>query len=205
MRVRYLAPSILILLLPLLIWSPLSLSHAQPSHSSTLLPSLNSFDESSEPPSEGQTKAKEPAKTEVTSENEATFNNKTNIAEFFGRVTVKNDQFDLLCDHLVVILRKDRRGMEHGEAIGNVVITQDNVDADGKVTRSVGRAGRASYNPYTGDVVLTDWPQLQQGINNHIAVDKNTRMTLNKDGQSTTVGHSRTIIVDTQKQTSPSR
>ncbi|PWU09174.1 MAG: hypothetical protein C5B47_03755, partial [Verrucomicrobia bacterium] len=69
----------------------------------------------------------------------------------------------------------------------------------------VGRAGRAAYNPYTGDVVLTDWPQLQQGINNHIAVDKNTRMTLNKDGQSTTVGHSKTVIIDTEKQTSPSR
>ncbi len=205
MRVRYLASSILIPLLALLIWSSLSLGHAQPSSSSTLLPSLNSFDESGETNAEGKAKAKEPSKTEVTSENESTFNNKTNIAEFFGRVTVKNDQFHLFCDHLVIILRKDRRGMEHGEAIGHVVITQDNVDADGKVTRSIGRAGRAAYNPYTGDVVLTDWPQLQQGINNHIAVDKNTRMTLNKDGQSTTVGHSRTVIVDTQKQASPSQ
>ncbi|PWU06352.1 MAG: hypothetical protein C5B47_07655, partial [Verrucomicrobia bacterium] len=132
MSVRYLASVLPLLLLSLLIGAPPSPCHAQSSPSSPFMPSLNSFDEHSD--ATDQPKGKAPSKTEVTSEKEATFNNKTNIAEFFGGVTVKNDQFNLFCDHLVVILRKDRRGMEHGEAIGHVVITQDNVDSEGKVT-----------------------------------------------------------------------
>ncbi len=179
---------------------PVCLTHAQSSPSS-FFPSLNSFDNSNENTTEKPKKG--PSKTEVTAEDEATFNNNTNIGEFFGHVTVKNDQFNLFCNHLIITLRKDRRGLQHGEAIGDVVITQENVDTDGNVTRSIGRAGRANYDPVTGDVLLTEWPQLQQGINNHIAIDKHTRMTLNKDGQSTTIGHSKTVIVDTQKNISP--
>lgn len=183
-------PMQFVLLLPLL--------HAQQFPSSPP-PSLNSFGDNNVP--EQAKSKKEPSKTEVTADKEATFDNKTNIAEFFGRVTVKNDQFNLFCDHLIITLKKDRRGMQHGEAIGNVVIIQENIDSDGKMTRSIGRAGRANYDPATGNIVLTEWPQLQQGINNHIAVDQNTQMTLNKDGRSTTVGQSKTVIVDTQKNT----
>ena len=183
----------------------LATAHAQtPPPSTFLSPSLTSFDESSTTLQDDKPKTKkEASKTEITCEKEATFDNKTNIAEFFGRVTVKDPQFNLFCDHLIITLRKDRKGMQHTDAIGNVVITQENVNSDGQVVRSIGRSARANYDPATGNIILSGWPQLQQGINNHIATDKNTRMTLNRDGRSNTIGQSKTVIVDTQKNTPP--
>jgi hypothetical protein len=45
-------------------------------------------------------------------------------------------------------------------------------------------------------VTLEEWPQIQQGINNQMAVEKSTVMILNAKGRSRTIGASRTMIVD---------
>jgi lipopolysaccharide transport protein LptA len=134
--------------------------------------------------------------TEIACTKEATFRDKTNVAEFFGRVVVRGPQFELCCDHLILTLRKDHQGIQHAEAIGNVVVIQENANSEGQTIRSVGRAGRAHYDSLTGNLFLTEWPQLRQGANNHIAMEKKTRVILNKNGHSNTIGQSKTVIVE---------
>jgi lipopolysaccharide transport protein LptA len=133
---------------------------------------------------------------EVACTREATFRDKTNVAEFFGRVVVRGPQFALCCDHLILTLRRDHQGIQHAEAIGNVVVIQENANSEGQSVRSIGRAGRAHYDSLTGNLFLTEWPQLRQGANNHIAMGKKTRMILNKDGHSSTIGQSKTVVVE---------
>lgn len=139
------------------------------------------------------------AKTEITSQTEATFDNTSSIATFVGKVVVKDPQFNLFCDKLTVYLRADRKGIERAEAEGKVVIVQENKNDKGEDVKSVGRAGKAVFVPDSGDVTLTIWPQLQQGINNQVATDQNTVMILNRAGRLKTIGGSRVTLVDADK------
>jgi lipopolysaccharide export system protein LptA len=116
-------------------------------------------------------------------------------------VVVKDSQFTLTCDRLVVNLGKERKGIEEAEAVGNVVIIQD-LPADKKDTpKAIGRAGVVTYKPDSGEMVLRDFPSIQQGINNHVATEASTVMVLRGNGQSRTFGGgSKTLIVsDTAK------
>ncbi|HEY5792684.1 MAG TPA: LptA/OstA family protein [Chthoniobacterales bacterium] len=139
------------------------------------------------------------AQTEITARNHATFDNETNVAEFEGSVVVRDPQFTLTCDKLRVFLRPDRKGMQKVEAIGNVLIKQENVTERGEKATSTGQAGKAIYTPEDGNVVLTEWPQIERGINVHIATEKGTVMTLNRDGRMNTQGGSKTLIKDTSQ------
>jgi len=132
--------------------------------------------------------------TEIACEREAVFREKTNMAEFSGQVIVRDPQFKLCCDRLILTLRKDHQGIRHAEAVGNVVVIQENANFDGRTIRSIGRAGRVHYDPPTGNLFLTEWPQLLQGANSHIATGRRTRIILSKDGHSNTVGRSKTVI-----------
>ncbi|MGC1481135.1 MAG: LptA/OstA family protein [Chthoniobacterales bacterium] len=136
------------------------------------------------------------AKTEITAEDSATFDNDKNLAVFTGKVVVVDPQFKLFCEQLNVFLNAERKGLDRAEAEGNVVIIQENVDDKGDVVKSIGRAGKAVFNPTTGDITMTVSPQIQQGINNHIAATPETVMILNRQGRLTTNGKSRTTIVD---------
>lgn len=137
------------------------------------------------------------AKTEITANKEATFDNAASVAEFIGRVVVRDVQFTLTCDRLKVTLSKDRKGMEVAEASGNVVIVQENTDKDGQATKAIGRSGFATYTPASGEVILKSWPSVQQGMNNQVATEESTVMVLNRNGKSKTVGGSKTVITDT--------
>ncbi len=139
------------------------------------------------------------AKTEITSQTEATFDNATSVATFVGKVVVKDPQFTLYCEKLVVYLRADRKGIDRAEAEGKVVIVQENKNDKGEIVKSIGRAGKAVFVPSTGDVTLSIWPQLQQGINNQVATDQGTVMILNRAGRLKTIGGSRVTLVDADK------
>ncbi len=136
------------------------------------------------------------AQTEITAQKEATFNNAENIATFTGNVVVKDPQFTMFCEHLIVYMNENRKGLKVVEAIGKVTIVQENKDEKGNPNKSIGRAGKALFDPVSGDITLTQSPQIQQGINNHIAVDPSTVMILNRAGRLTTQGSSRTVIID---------
>jgi len=135
------------------------------------------------------------SKTEISAQKEATFNEKDNRATFVGEVRVKDPAFLLSSDRLTVFLNKGRSGIDRAVAEGNVVIVQQ---TDGTEKGAIGRARRAEYVPSTGMVTLIGWPEVQQGINRHIAATESTRMILNRDGRATTEGASRTVITDTE-------
>ena len=65
---------------------------------------------------------------------------------------------------------------------------------------NVGIAEKAEYNSDTGDIILTGWPRVSQGINTQIATSKDTVMIMNKDGHTMkTKGPSRTTIQEQQQ------
>lgn len=143
------------------------------------------------------------AKTEITAKKEATFDNTTSKAEFTGSVVVKDPQFTLYCDNLKVSLKKGSRGLQQAIATGNVVIVQDNKDETGKVVKSICRSGQAVFEPDSGDIVLTVWPSVQQGVNLQVSTEESTKMTLNRDGRSKTEGASKTVIVESGERKDP--
>lgn len=89
-------------------------------------------------------------------------------------------------------------GLKHAIAEGHVVIIQDKPAADGQPPQhSYGRAQRAEYDSDSGDVTLTGWPQVQQGINMQIATEESTVMVMNRDGHTMrTKGPTKTVIQD---------
>lgn len=172
------------------------------------------------PTSAKPTDAKGP--TVITCTKQTTFDEKTRTAVFSGDVKVTGPQFDLTADKLTAFLKKDKEpgaptptpepakktgtasadtksadtasGLEKAVAEGNVIITQEKVDAEGKVTRYMGKGDKATYDSTSGDMVLTGWPQIQQGMNNQVSTEEGTIMILNRDGRLRTVGGSKTII-----------
>jgi len=139
------------------------------------------------------------AQTEITAAQESSFDSEKNIAEFIGRVTVRDPQFTLTCDKLKVTLSPNRKGIAVAEARGNVVIIQEKVSPNSDTPKAIGRAGEVTYKPDSGEVVMRDWPSIQQGINNQVATEQSTVMFLRPSGQSHTVGGSKTVISDTGK------
>lgn len=136
------------------------------------------------------------AKTEITAQKQATFDNNKGVATFEGNVLVVDAQVDIKCDKLTVYLAKDRKGMERAEAEGSVVIIHKGTDTNGRRNESIAQAETAIYVPASGDVTLIGWPQVRQGINNHLATEESTRMILNREGRMTTEGPSRTVIIE---------
>jgi lipopolysaccharide transport protein LptA len=137
------------------------------------------------------------AKTEITANKEATFDNAASVAEFTGNVIVRDPQFTLNCDRLKVTLSKNHKGMELVEAYGNVVIIQENTEKNGQTTKAIGKCGFATYVPESGMVTLKDWPSIQSNMNNQVGTEKDTVMILNRSGTSKTIGPSKTMITDT--------
>jgi lipopolysaccharide transport protein LptA len=139
------------------------------------------------------------ARTEITAAKQATFDNEKSLAEFEGEVVVRDPQFTLTCDRLIVRLDKDRKGIETAEARGNVIVVQESANAKTPRDKAVGRAGLMIYKPSTGEVTLREWPSIQQGINQQVATEAGTVMFLRASGESKTVGGSKTVITDTTK------
>lgn len=96
-------------------------------------------------------------------------------------------------------------GLERAVADANpgsvVVITQDKVEADGSITKNIGRGRRVTYDAATGNIVLTGMPSIQQGINLLVATDESTVMTLNRNGRMKVDGPTKTILKDTSSET----
>jgi lipopolysaccharide export system protein LptA len=142
-------------------------------------------------------------------------------AVFSGRVVVKDPELDLTCDKLTAFLKNEKAsansgapatpvpapklgdapkkksgGLDRAVAEGNVVITQDKLDGEGKPTRSIGRAARADYSAVTGEMILSGNPEVQQGINTCIATAPSTKMYMKRDGKMRVDGPSTMIIRD---------
>gem|GEM_PF-342514 len=177
--------------------------------------------------------------TIITTDQEATFDEKAHVAVFTGNVKVVSPQFTLTCKKLTAFLNSDNGdkpadasptpkasatpaaspakgkanaaddtpggGLDHAVAEGDVVIVEQKPSANGgKPEVDIGKAAKAKFNNKTGEMVLFGWPQLQQGINTHIALAESTVMTLTRDGHLKTDGPSRTVIQDQPDEPSPS-
>lgn len=168
--------------------------------------------------------AQQKGPTEITSTKEATFDNKTRQAIFTGDVRVKDPEFTITCGKLTAFLHDTTAGkaaspapnttaspaasparangggskgggLERAVAEGKVIIIQDKPGENGgPPKRYVGKAERAEYDAATGDVKLTGWPQIQQGINTQIATEASTVMIMNRDGRMKTQGGSKVVI-----------
>lgn len=188
---------------------------------SSASPAQSSTRKASKPTKDADAEEATPTKgpTEITSTKEAAFDNKTRRAVFIGTVRVKDPQFTLTADKLTAILRDNdaakaagaaspagspartkngapgASGLERAIAEGNVVIVQEKPGEDGgPAKRYVGKAERAEFEAATGEMTLTGWPQIQQGINTQIATEASTVMILNRDGRMKTEGGSKTVI-----------
>jgi lipopolysaccharide export system protein LptA len=165
-----------------------------------------------------KTPKKAKGQTEITAL-EASFDQKTREAVFIEKVVVVDPEFNVACDRLTAYLKKPKAagpqpppsetldsaskggGLERAVAEANpgrqVIITQDKIEADGTLTKNIGKADKANYDAQTGDVILTGSPSVQQGINLCVATDPSTIMTLNRNGRMRVEGPHRTVIKDT--------
>lgn len=89
-----------------------------------------------------------------------------------------------------------QRAIAEADEGKRVIITQEKVEADGSTTRYIGKAEKADYDAGTGDIILTGWPEVQQGINSIVAEERATIITLNRDGRMKTRGKHKTVIKD---------
>lgn len=91
-------------------------------------------------------------------------------------------------------------GLERAVADANpgniVVVTQDKVEADGSISKNIGRGRRITYDAGSGDIVLTGMPTIQQGGKQFVATDERTVMYLNRNGHAKIDGPSKTILKD---------
>ena len=92
-------------------------------------------------------------------------------------------------------------GIDHAIAEGHVIIVQERAATPGsEAKRSVGRGDWANFDNKTGDMVLKGMPSVEQNENTHVATSPNTVMTLRKDNSLTTVGPSKTTIIQRKAQ-----
>lgn len=167
--------------------------------------------------------------TEITATREASFDEHNRKAIFVGDVVVKDPQFTLTSDMLTAFLKKqpvvnkpisdsgqpeaiktsvnpesapaqNDGGLERAVAEGNVVIHQEQINPEGgEPTFYIGKSEKADFDASTGDIKLSGWPQVQQGINTHIATDVSTYMIINRTGRMKTFGKSKTMIQDQEQ------
>lgn len=85
-------------------------------------------------------------------------------------------------------------GIEKAIAEGSVIITQDKVEADGRITHSIGHSRRAVYEASTGDITMTGMPRCEQTDNTCVGTTEGTIIILNRAGQMRAIGPHRMFI-----------
>jgi len=90
----------------------------------------------------------------------------------------------------------DANNLDHATAVGKEVVIVK-TDAEGK--SKIGKCRNAYYDGKTGDMILRDWPQVQDGDNVIIAAEAGTVMTLTKDGKFGVKGRTRTELAGSDK------
>jgi lipopolysaccharide export system protein LptA len=95
-----------------------------------------------------------------------------------------------------------QRALAEGVPNRPVVIVQDKPASEGEQAQhNVGIAEKADYNAETGDIILTGWPQVSQGVNTQVATSPKTVMIMNKDGGTMrTNGPSRSTIQEQKEE-----
>ena len=127
----------------------------------------------------------------ISSEHQTDLDLNSSSMTFAGNVIVESSRIHLTCDKFIVHMRKDRKGMSYGEALGNVVI---NMLDNGKASGNVGYSKTAIYRPDQNEIALSGWPRIMQTGKELVAVNADTKFILNTNGKIKTEGRARTIL-----------
>jgi lipopolysaccharide export system protein LptA len=156
--------------------------------------------------------------TEITAR-EAMFDNTQHLATFNGDVFVRDPEFGLSAERLTIALKKPAApsaanadskpkatgeqgsGIEKAIAEGSVIITQDKVDAAGKVQHYTGQAKRAVFDNATGTLTLYGWPKISESIGGNVSkqtlsLEESCVIILNRSGKMDVKGYHKTTIQD---------
>ncbi len=164
--------------------------------------------------------------TEITAR-DAMFDNSLHLANFTGDVIVRDPEFGLACERLTVNLKKPAApsaekpepktepktepkakppgeqgsGIEKATAEGSVIITQDKIDAAGKLQRYTGTAKRAVFDNTAGTLTLYGWPQISETIGGNmskktISLEESCVIVLDRAGKMDVKGYHKTTIQD---------
>ena len=148
-------------------------------------------------------KKEEPKEIEIEAQGGSTFNSKANLVVFEKEVKVNDPRFDLICDKLIVFLKKDAKEgespLDKAIATGKKVVVRK-VGAEGEV--QIGQARKVTFEGATGDIILQDWPQVQSGFKLIQARSQGTIITLNENGKMNVEGPSYTKIIQPAKESS---
>jgi len=130
-------------------------------------------------------------KIDITSDRQADYDQVNNKVIFTGKVELNSATIRLRAERVEVFMKTGGGGMERVEASGHILMrTQDTANGPGQMAS----AGRASYNLKSGEIVLADWPKIQETGKSHISTDPSTKMVMFTDGRLRTEGPNRTII-----------
>ena len=78
-------------------------------------------------------------------------------------------------------------------ASGPMVTIEKLSETDGEIQQ--GKCKRAVYRSSTGEIVMSDYPQVQRGNILHIATQPDTEMIFEQNGKLRTTGRPRTVIL----------
>jgi lipopolysaccharide transport protein LptA len=137
---------------------------------------------------------------EILAQGGSTFDSKANLVVFEQDVVVNHPQFDLVCDKLIVFLKKQAE--EEDSALDKAIATGKRVTvrktgADGEV--QIGQARKVTFEGKSGDVILEDWPQVQTDTRLIQAKSQDTIIILNQDGKMKINGPSITKLLLPEK------
>ena len=88
-------------------------------------------------------------------------------------------------------------GIDHAVAKGHVIIIQRKppTKPGDEEKISIGRGGLGTFDNKTGDMVLKDWPNLEQNGSSLVATAQGTVMTIHRDSSMNTDGPSKTKLI----------
>ncbi len=127
----------------------------------------------------------------ISATHQTDFDMKSSSITFAGHVMVESSRFHLTCDKFVVHMLPEQKGMEYGEALGNVVIR---MMENHEPTGHTGLARRAVYRPDDGEIVLSGWPRIVEETKELVGITADAQMILTTSGSVRTIGRNRTIL-----------
>lgn len=141
------------------------------------------------------------------------------IFVYTGRVRARHPQFFIECDELILemvkppdesksakdktqtasikgnsdglVERKDS-GIKKATATG-ATVTIEKISEEGDT--QIGKCRKAVYDGITGEIVMSNYPQVQKGNILHVATQPDTLMIFDQKGSLRTIGRPRTIIL----------
>lgn len=172
------------------------------------------------------TSAKPRVPTVVIESDSSVFDLNEAVFIYTGRVRARHPQFYIECDELVVHMEKQDSDGEKQDEVGSkpgkaseIVEAGKDKPRDGGIKKAIatgstvtieklnelgetqiGKCRKAVYEGASGQIVMSDYPQVQRGNILHIATQPDTLMIFDPGGRLRTTGRPRTVILSEGEQ-----